>query len=262
MRKLETYIEKIEKMDYKRNVHIVKGKITAITFKCEKGTAVLSSTEKHFIFSSDFLKPFVIKKDWFESDISFNELDPKHYKNIIRYARDYNLYEKTDDKENYLENVVCSLKGIDCHEEEVWDIVNNDNSTIDDINDALMYYEDYDNEDIENLYMDYSEDYLTFMAILYVAMEYAKDNGFVNGYKPYDKFEHAYEVRKKDMDFVFQLVKDREHGNWNGDRVTLTKRGDTKYLFDYDDNMATISIVGRHPYLESWKVGERRIFER
>lgn len=261
MRKLETYIEKIEDLDwYTKDIRIADGKITGVTFKCEKGTAVLTSTERHFIFNSDFLKPFTIDKLWFEWDTTFNDLDPKHYKYISGLSK-YELFETTDDREDFIHNVGISLESINCDDSDLWDIVNNDDSTIEDIEYALKDY-GYDDEDIENLHTDFTEDYLTFMAILAIARKYAKDEGYVTNYKPYDRFEKRYEAEKKDKEFVFQLIKDREHGNWNGDKVAITKRGERKYLFEYDDNMATICIVGRHPYLESWKVGERRIFEK
>lgn len=263
MRELETYIEKIENLDwYSKAVCVKEGKITKVTFKCDEGVAVLTNTPSEYIFASDFLKSFTIKKDWWESDITFNELNPVYFKGYVNSAKGYKLTERVDDHKTYMENVYKCLDNEEVVDDTVWDIVNDDKSTDDDINAVLEEYLGYDDEAIEELYEDYTEDYLTFMAILKIAKDYALEEGEVKEYPVYDSLEHRNEVRRIDKDFVFQLLKDREHGKEVGDTAVVTKIADRLIKVEYDGKKATLRWVGNHPFLEILRTNDEWRIER
>ncbi len=257
MRKLETYIEKIEKLDwYKKEVYVIGGKITKITFKCDEGVAILTSTPSEYIFASTFLKSFTIKKDWWETDITFNEMNPVYFKSYVNSASGYKLTERVEDHKTYMENVYACLDNEEIVDDTVWDVVNDDKSTEDDINALLEEYLGYTDEDIEELYKDYTEDYLMFMAILKIAKDYALEEGKVEEYPTYDSLEHRNEVRRRDKDFVFQLLKDREHGKEVGDKAVVTKIAERLIEVVYGDKRATLRWVGDHPFLENLRTNE------
>lgn len=257
MRELETYIKKIENMDwYTKRVCVKEGKITKIIFRCDDGVAILASTEKEYIFASDFLKSFTIKKAWWEGDIAFNEINPVYFKSYVNSANGYKLTERVDDHETYMKNVYACLKNEEVVDDTVWDVVNDEKSTDDDINAVLEEYLGYDDEAIEELYEDYTEDYLMFMAILKIAKDYALAEGEVDEYPVYDATEHRAEVRRRDMEFVFQLLKDREHGKEVGNKAVVTKISERLIKVEYDGKKALLRWVGNHPFLEALRTNE------
>lgn len=118
------------------------------------------------------------------------------------------------------------------------------------------------NGEKNKLYEDYTEDYLMFMAILKIAKDYALEKGEVEEYPVYDSLEHRNEVRRRDKDFVFQLLKDREHGKEVGDKAIVTKIAERLIKVEYDGKRATLRWVGNHPFLEILRTNEEWRIER
>lgn len=257
MRELETYINKIENMDwYTKKVYVVGGKITKISFKWDDGNAILVNTPSEYIFASTSMKSFTIKKAWWEGDIAFNEINPVYFKSYVNSANGYKLTERVDDHETYMKNVYACLKNEEVVDDTVWDVVNDEKSTDDDINAVLEEYLGYDDEAIEELYEDYTEDYLMFMAILKIAKDYALAEGEVDEYPVYDATEHRAEVRRRDREFVFQLLKDREHGKEVGNKAVVTKIAERLIKVEYDGKKALLRWAGNHPFLEALRTNE------
>lgn len=263
---LKKSMEYIKSLDGDIHLDIRGRKINAISFTSKKLNMIFENEEDKFIFKSVKGKDFILKKKWWEKNISLSDIitkDPR-YEVVYRIASDERPYVQTDDKMFFYHNVYEELHLGEYDEEDnheadrVYDLLRNE-ASIDDIKTALWKDLDYTDDDLDELTKDVAKEFVDYLAVIELAKKKAIEQGYVESFVNYDSWATRVELTNKDLYKLYEVINYIEHDKKIDLYVLYTKKEYHTFEITYKADDVTkqhvISLVGDFPYLESLKVG-------
>lgn len=263
---LKKSMEYIKSLDGDIHLDIRGRKINAISFTSNELNMILENDEDKFIFKSVKGKDYILKKDWWEKNISLSDIIINdQFNEILRIASDERLYVQTDDKIFFYNNVYIELRLGEYDEEDnheadrIYDLLRND-ASIDDIKMALWKDLDYTDDDLDELTKDVAKEFVDYLAVIELAKKKAIEQGYVESFVNYDCWATRVELTNNDLYKLYEVINYIEHDKKIDLDILYTKKEFHTFEITYKADDVTkqhvISLVGDFPFLESLKVGK------